>query len=63
MNHNRRRMAGRARYLAPEKPLLPTMSHEEATVRARELGCPPFCGSWPTGTLIEKIKEKENATS
>lgn len=40
-----------------------TMTHEQLVERARALGCPPFCGSWPTETLIRKIKEKENASS
>ena len=56
-------MASRRRYLEPAKPVQPTKTHEELTTRARELGCLPFCGSWPTETLVEKIKELENAAS
>lgn len=54
MNHRKRMIRRRAGSLE-------TLTHEQLTERAIALGCPAFCGSWETATLIRKIQEIENA--
>lgn len=59
MNIHLRTMRLKARHV--EQGETPAMSHADLVKRAIELGCPEFCGTWHTETLIRKIKEKENA--
>lgn len=33
------------------------MTHEQLAEVGKAAGFPPFCGSWPTETLIEKLLE------
>jgi len=61
MNMHLRKMRLKARQ--NERGQTRTMSHEQLTERARELGCPAFCNGWQTETLIRKIQEIEHASS
>jgi hypothetical protein len=60
MNIHRRKKRQQGRKASPDT--FAALSHDQLVERARNAGLPPFCGGWPTETLIRKIKEQENGT-